>query len=140
MTRAEPDEPGRDAPRAPAEPTVEVARPPVPGRAVRAEVAAGELATPPVRHDEPTVTLDPASGKPPHRTLQFRTPSQVRVTVAPRERPRRRWRTWPWIAAVALALLVLGAVLLVMLLRGETVDGDVDLVGSAGAVAAGVAG
>jgi hypothetical protein len=52
------------------------------------------------------------------------------VTVGPRPKPRRRFRTWPWILAVVLALVVLGAVLVVMMLRGATVDADVDLIGS----------
>jgi len=43
--------------------------------------------------------------------------------VGPRRKPRRGFRTWPWIAAVVLALLVLGAVLLVMMLRGATIGG-----------------
>jgi hypothetical protein len=40
-------------------------------------------------------------------------------------------RTWPWILAVVLALIVLGVVLLVMMSRGATIDGDTDLIGSA---------
>ncbi|TFV66578.1 UNVERIFIED_ORG: hypothetical protein E4P37_06215 [Bacillus sp. AZ43] len=131
MTQPDPER----EPPAPSDPTVQVPRPPVPGRAVRAEMAAGELPTPPVHHDDPTVTLDTGAPKPPHRTLEFGTPPPVRVTVAPRPRPRRRWRTWPWIVAVVLALVVLGVVLLVMLLRGGTIDGDVDLVGWPGPVA-----
>jgi hypothetical protein len=114
----------------PAEPTLRVARPPLPGRAVRADLAAGHLATPPVHHDEPTVTLDSAPPVTPQRTLEFGTPEPVRVTVGPRARPRRRYRTWPWVLAVVVALLVLGAVLVVMVLNGATVDPDVDLVGS----------
>ena len=52
-------QPERDAaPSTPAEPTMEVGPPPVPGRAVREQLARGELATPPVRQDEPTVHLD----------------------------------------------------------------------------------
>jgi hypothetical protein len=129
MTDAGPDEPRREPPPTTADPTVSVARPPVPGRAVRAEVAAGTLATPPIHPDDPTVALSAQVAKPPHRTLEFGTPPAVNVTVGPRPKPRRRYRTWPWIAAVALALAVLGAVLLVMLLRGETIDGDTDLVG-----------
>jgi len=66
----------------------------------------------------------------PHRTLEFGTPAPVRVTVGPRRKPRRRFRTWPWIAAVVLALVVLGVVLLVMMLRGATIDGGTDLVGA----------
>jgi hypothetical protein len=74
------------------------------------------------------VTLSAQVAKPPHRTLEFGTPAAVNVTVGPR--PRRRHRTWPWIVAVVLALLVLGAVLLVMMVRGATIDGDADLVGA----------
>ena len=121
---------GASAPPPSADPTVQVGPPPVPGRAVRAQLAAGELPTPPVRQDEPTVTLDaPAPATPHGGTLEFDGPPPVGVTVGPRLEPRRRWRTWPWIAAVVLALVVLGAVLLVMLWRGATIDGDVDLVG-----------
>jgi hypothetical protein len=127
MTEPEPGEPTRQPP---ADPTMKVARPPVPGRAARADVAAGTLATPPIRHDEPTVSLDARVSRPPHRTLEFGTPAVVNVTVGARPKPRRRYRTWPWIAAVALALLVLGAVLLVLLLRGASIDGDADLVGA----------
>ena len=118
-------DPGDAAPPTAADPTMRVARPPVPGRAVRADLAAGDLASPPFREDDPTVALDTAGRRPPHRTLEFGTPTPVTVTVGARPRPRRRFRTWPWIAAVVLALLVLGAVLLVMMLRGATFDGDV---------------
>ncbi len=114
----------------PADPTLRVARPPVPGRAVRADVAAGHLPTPPVRPDEPTVTLHTSGARPPHRTLEFGTPVAVNVTVAPRPRPRRRFRTWPWIAALVLVLVALGVLLLVMMLRGATIDGAADLVGA----------
>jgi hypothetical protein len=130
MTQPTPDGAEPEAPPASADPTLRVARPPVPGRAVRAEVAAGSRARPPIQHDDPTVTLDGQASNAPHRTLEFGTPSPVRVTVGARPRRRRRYRTWPWIAAVVLALLVLGAVLLVMMLRGVTVDGDPDLIGS----------
>jgi hypothetical protein len=130
MTEPQPDQPGQGAPSTSADPTMKVARPPVPGRAVRAEVAAGKLATPPIHHDEPTVSLTGAVRRPPHRTLEFGVPQVVKVTVGPRPRPRRRFRTWPWIAAVVLALVVLGVVLLVMMLQGETIGGDADLVGS----------
>jgi hypothetical protein len=130
MTEPQPDEPGQGAPSTSADPTMKVARPPMPGRAVRAEVAAGRLPTPPIHHDEPTVTLTGAVPRPPHRTLEFGVPPVVTVTVGPRSRPRRRFRTWPWIAAVVLALVVLGAVLLVMMLQGKTIGGDADLVGS----------
>ena len=111
-------------PRPAADPTLRVARPPVPGRAVRADLAAGNLTTPPVREDDPTVALAHQARKPPHRTLEFGTPAPVTVTVGPRPRPRRRFRTWPWIAAVVVALLVLAAVLVVLLWRGESIDTD----------------
>ena len=126
-------EPGE--PRLRPEPTVRVGRPPVPGRPGPA--ATGTPASGPERTplDEPTVTLPDGSPQPAHRTIRFGRPDPVKVTVGPRVgprvRPRRRYRTWPWIAAVAVLLLVLGAVLLVMLWRGATVDGDVDLVGRA---------
>ena len=107
MSEPKRDDAGATAPPTSAEPTVQVGPPPVPGRAVRAQLAAGELATPPVREDEPT-ELD---GPPP-----------TGVTVG--SRPRRRRRTWPWILAVVLALVVLGAVLLVMLGRGAIIDPD----------------
>ncbi|MGY1804806.1 hypothetical protein ACI78T_16105, partial [Blastococcus sp. SYSU D00922] len=71
--------------------------------------------------------------RPPHRTLEFGTPPSVNVTVGPRARARRR--TWPWIAGLALVLLVLGVVLLVMMLRGATIDGTADLLGQAGVTA-----
>jgi hypothetical protein len=128
MTEPQQDDGARQAPRA--DPTLRVARPPVPGRAVRAEVAAGHRATPPIRHDEPTVALTPQAGHEPRRTLEFGAPSPVKVTVSARPRRKRRYRTWPWIVAVVLALVVLGTVLLVMLLRGETIDGDTDLIGA----------
>ncbi|SNR53919.1 hypothetical protein [Blastococcus mobilis] len=130
MTEPAPDEPAGKAPSASVDPTLKVARPPVPGRAVRADVAAGRLAAPPVHHDEPTVTLTGQAPAAPHRTLEFGVPAPVEVTVAPRRKPRRRYRTWPWIVAVVLALVVLGTILLVMLLRGGTIDGNTDLIGS----------
>src|SRR5688572_14491277 len=129
MTERQPDQEAREVLRPTADPTLRVARPPIPGRAVRAEMAAGTVATPPIRHEEPTVTL-PHVTRDPRRTLEFGTPAPVKVTVGPRQRPRRRHRTWPWIVAVVLALIVLGAVLLVMLMRGETIDADTELIGS----------
>jgi hypothetical protein len=132
MTEPKPDEAGSGG----ADPTRRVARPPIPGRAVRADVAAGTLATPPVHHDEPTVALQ-TTPRPPHRTLEFGTPAAVNVTVAPRSRSRRRYRSWPWILGLALVLLVLGVVLLVMMLRGATIDGTADLIGSGLAATAG---
>jgi hypothetical protein len=130
MSEPRPDEARRAAPSV--DPTLKVARPPVPGRAVRADVAAGHRATPPIRHDEPTVALTPQAGNDPLRTLQFGGPAPVKVTVSARPRRKRRYRTWPWIVAVVLALIVLGTVLLIMLLRGETIDGNTDLIGSGG--------
>ncbi|MDP9427828.1 MAG: hypothetical protein M3Q47_02640 [Actinomycetota bacterium] len=135
-------EPGRDhpdeaAPPPSADPTVQVEPPPLPGRAVRAQLAAGDLATPPVRRDEPTVTLDGPAPADPRRTQELQGPAPLQVTVGPRQRPRRRWRTWPWIVAVMIALLVLGAVLLLMLWQGATIDGDVDLVGWSGGTTGG---
>ena len=129
MSQPQPDDAEQEVPRPTADPTMKVARPPTPGRAVRAEVAAGRRATPPIQHDEATVTL-PHVRKDPRRTLEFGTPAPVKVTVGPRQKPRRRYRTWPWIVAVVLALIVLGSVLLVMLMRGETIDGDTGLIGS----------
>ena len=130
MTQPRPDETGPKVTPLPADPTLKVARPPVPGRAVRADVAAGNLTRPPFRPDETTMTLAGASGKDPRRTLEFGTPVPVKVTVGPRPRRRRRSRTTPWIVAVVLALIVMGTVLLVLLLRGETIDADTDLVGA----------
>ena len=127
MTEPEPAAPREGTP--PVDPTLRVARPPVPGRAVRADAAAGHLATPPVHHDQPTVTLDPSAGRPPHRTQEFGRLAAVNVSVGPRPRTRRRYRTWPWIVGLALVLLVLGLVLLVMMLRGATIDGTADMVG-----------
>ena len=124
MSEPQQDDAGRQA-----HPTLRVARPPVPGRAARAEVASGHRATPPIRHDGPTVALTPQARSDPSRTLQFGAPAPVRVTVS--ARPRRRYRTWPWIVAVVLALIALGTVLLVMMWRGATIDGDTDLIGAA---------
>ena len=127
MSEAQQDDAERQPP--PAHPTLRVARPPVPGRAARAEVASGHRATPPIRHDGPTVALTPQAGSDPSRTLQFGAPAPVTVTVS--ARPRRRYRTWPWIVAVVLALIVLGTALLVMMVRGATIDGDTALIGAA---------
>ena len=125
-------EPGRDeaTPPTSAEPTMEVGPPPVPGRAVRDQLARGELATPPIRPDEPTVTLHGPTPGDPDRTLELDSTLRAGVAVGPR--PGRPRRAWPWIVAVVVALLVLGAVLLVMLWRGATIDGDVDLIGWSG--------
>ena len=122
-------EPRRDdAPSASAEPTRKVQPPPVPGRAVRAQLARGELATPPVRPDEQTVHLDGPAPSDPERTLELDSTLRAGVTVG--ASPGRRRRTWPWILAVVLALVVLGAVLLVMMLRGATIEGDVQFLGA----------
>jgi hypothetical protein len=129
MTEPQPDAESRQALPTSADPTLRVAQPPTPGRAVRAEMAAGDHATPPIHHDEPTVTLQHAR-RDPRRTLEFGTPAPIKVTVGPRQKPRRRFRTWPWIAAVVVALIVLGTWLLIMLMRGETIDGDTELIGA----------
>jgi hypothetical protein len=139
MTAPEPADPGPKPPRPPAEPTIRVARPPGPGPAKRAEVAADSGSSPGVQYDEPTVDLPGQASVALPRTLTFGSPTPVKVTVSPRPRLPRRHRTWPWIAAVVLTLLVLGVVLLVMLLRGETIDGETDLVGSGGPVVSEVA-
>ena len=119
-------QPERDAaPPTSAEPTMEVGPPPVPGRAVREQLARGELPTPPVRQDEPTVHLDRPAPKGPDRTQELDGAPLAGVAVG--LRPRRRRRTWPWILAVVLALVVLGAVLVVMLWRGATIDADTHL-------------
>ena len=60
MTEPRPED-GRDVLPGTADPTLRVSRPPIPGRAVRAEMAAGTLATPPVQHGDPTVTLASAA-------------------------------------------------------------------------------
>jgi hypothetical protein len=130
MSKPQQDDAGRKVPPPTANPTLRVARPPIPGRAVRAEVAAGDRTTPPIRDVEPTVTFSSQTPADPRRTLQFGSPTPVKVTVGPRRKPRRRHRTWPWILAVVLALIVLGAVLLVMMWRGATIDGDTELIGS----------
>jgi hypothetical protein len=119
-------EPRRDDATPPtAEPTMRVEPPPVPGRAVREQLARGELATPPVRPDEQTVQLDGPAPRAPDRTLELDGTLRAGVVVGPKPKQRRRRRTWPWILAVAVLLLVLGAVLLVMLWRGATIEGDV---------------
>ncbi len=124
-------EPRRDDATPPtAEPTRRVEPPPIPGRAVREQLARGELATPPVRPDEQTVHLNGPAPREPDRTLELEGTLRAGVAVAPRPKPGRRRRTWPWILAVALVLLVLGAVLLVMLWRGATLPGDVRFLGA----------
>ncbi|MCW2700993.1 MAG: hypothetical protein JWQ45_2528 [Blastococcus sp.] len=125
---------GEPVPRAvaPHDPTLRVDRPPVPGRAARAEVADGSRPMPPIRVDEPTISIAGSQPKARHRTLEFGAPAPVKVTVGPRAKPRRRHRTWPWILAVVLALVALGVTLLVMLLHGGTIDGNTDVVGLAG--------
>ncbi|HYX96683.1 MAG TPA: hypothetical protein VE823_16585 [Geodermatophilus sp.] len=97
---------------------------------MREQLARGELATPPVRPDEQTVHLDGPPPRDPDRTLELEGTLRAGVVVGPRPKPRRLRRTWPWILAVALVLLVLGAVLLVMLWRGETLPGDVRFLGA----------
>jgi hypothetical protein len=121
--------PGQPMPEAPLDPTLRVDRPPTPGRAARAEVAAGDRPTPPFRPDEPTVMITGAQAKVRQRTLEFGAPAPVKVTVGPRVKPKKRHRTWPWIAAVVVALIALGITLLVMLTRGATIDDDTDLIG-----------
>ncbi len=121
---------GSAAPPPSADPTVRVEPPPVPGRAVRAQLAAGELTTPPVRSDEATVHLDGPASRDPDRTLELDGTLRAGVVVGPKPKQRRRRRTWPWILAVAVLLLVLGAVLLVMLWRGATLEGDVQFLGA----------
>ena len=66
-------QPRRDdaAPAASAEPTRPVPAPPLPGRAVREQLARGELTTPPVRPDEQTVHLDGPAPSDPDRTLEL---------------------------------------------------------------------
>ena len=130
MTESAPGEPAPEALSAPHDPTLRVDRPPVPGRAARAEVENGTRSTPPIRPDEPTVALSGAQPKGHQRTLEFGTPAPVKVTVGPRARPRRRYRTWPWIVGVVLALVALGVTLVVMLLRGGTLDAGTDVVGA----------
>ena len=139
MTEPQRDQEGREVPPATVDPTLRVARPPIPGRAIRAEMAAGNVATPPVHHDEPTVTIAGPVRPDPRRTLEFGTPVPVKVTVGPRPRRPRRFRTWPWIVAVALALVVLGAVLLVLMWRGAIIDGNTELSGSGRSPAPGIA-
>ncbi|WP_409329593.1 hypothetical protein [Trujillonella humicola] len=133
MTRPGDDRPstasGAGEPAPPvAEPTVRLDRRPASGR--RGETAGGRPPRPAHPDDEATVDLPRPA--PPIRqpTVPFGTPVPVRVTVRPRVHPRRR-RTWPWIAAVVVALLVVGAVLAVMLLRGDTVDTRLDAPGTA---------
>ena len=95
-------------------------------------MAAGTLTTPPIHHDEPTVTLaHVTSGPPPDAGVRDAGPRQG--DRGPPAEARRRYRTWPWILAVVLALIVLGSVLLVMLWQGETIDANTDLIGSGGA-------
>jgi hypothetical protein len=125
-----------------ADPTRDIRLPPLPDRPLPVvprewavagrptDVADDDISPVPADQDGPTVTLAGPAPASPHRTLRFGAPRPVRVTVGPRPRPSRRYRTWPWIAAVVLALLVLGVVLLVLMLRGATIDADTDLVGS----------
>ena len=96
-------------------------------------MADGSRATPPIRTDDPTVTVAVPGklSKGRQRTLEFGAPPSVKVTVGPRPKVRRRHRTWPWILAVVLALVVVGTTLLVMLLRGQTLDSGADVLGAA---------
>ena len=87
---------------------------------------------PPIHQDAPTVALAGHVAEGPDRMLEFGGPTPVDVTVGPRRKPRRRYRTWPWMLAVVLVLVVLGVILLAMMLRGATMDRDGDLVGSVG--------
>jgi hypothetical protein len=130
MSQPAPGEPTAGAASAPVDPTLRVDRPPIPGRAARAEVAAGDRSTPPIRPDEPTVAIGGARPTARQRTLEFGSPAPVKVTVGPRAKPRKRRRTWPWIAAVVVALVALGITLLVMLTHGATIDGNTDLIGT----------
>lgn len=79
--------------------------------------------------DESTANLPRPTPDIRQPTIEYGAPPPVKVTVSARARPRRRFRTWPWIAAVVLALVVVGTVLVVMLLRGSTLDGDTRLIG-----------
>jgi hypothetical protein len=96
------NEPGRDdaTPPTTADPTRPVQPPPLPGRAVREQLARGELATPPIRPDEATVHIDGPARTDPQRTLELD------------------------------GTLRTGAVLLVMLWRGATIEGDVQFLGA----------
>ena len=136
MTQPPSGEPIPDTP-APIDPTLRVDRPPTPGRAARAEMADGSRPTPPIRVDEPTITIAGSQPRARNRTLEFGAPAPVRVTVGPRIKPRRRYRTWPWILAVVLALVVLGVALLVMMLRGVTFDSSAGSPASGGSEAQG---
>ena len=113
--------PATGGPEPSADPTVRVQRP------VRSPTDQPAAAPPRPGHpdDESTVDLPRPTPDVRQRTIEFGTPAPVRVTVTARPRPRRRLRTWPWIVAVVLALLAVGTVLLVMLLRGATVEGRV---------------
>ncbi len=125
---------GGPEPTPPAEPTVRVTRPPSLGSPPAAEQPAGDRPPRPAHpDDESTVNLPRPAPRARQSTLQFGTPAPVVVTVSARPRRRRRHRTWPWIAAVVAALLVIGAVLLVMLLRGATVEGRLGAPGADGA-------
>jgi hypothetical protein len=118
MTAPEPADPG--APRLPTEPTIKVARPPVPGTTKPDEPPAERPAAGGHPGDEPTITLPDRAAAVRAPTLRFGRPAPVKVTVT--ARPRRPHRTWPWILAVAIALAVLGVVLLVMLIHGATLS------------------
>jgi hypothetical protein len=127
MTAPGPADLGPQPTRLPTEPTIRTVRPPLPGTADRAAPLPDRPSPDgpsPEAHpaDQPTVGLPgraPAVRLP---TIRFGKPTPVRVTVTARRRPKRYHRTWPWIAAVALALVVLGVVLLVMLFHGATLS------------------
>jgi hypothetical protein len=101
----------------PVAPTVRLERPTAPDRT---ETAAP--ARPGHPDDASTVGLPRPTPSVRHPTFEFGVPAPVKVTVTARPRRRRRLPTWPWIAAVVLALLVLAAVLVGMLLGGSTID------------------
>ncbi len=136
MTGAGPPADPSPPPRS-VDPTVRVPRRPVPGRPPRADAEAAPSPVPPGSPDGPTTRIPGRGPRFRQRTIEFGTPVPVKVSVGPRRRGRRRYRTWPYILAVAVALVVLGVVLLVMLAWGATVDGDVGHLGSDGAGRAG---
>lgn len=118
---APPDPAAHPGPIRPAaDPTVRIARPEAGSRPA---AAPGRPARPAHPDDQSTVGIPRPAPRTRQPTIRFGTPAPVRVTVT--ATTRRRYRTWPWIAAVVAALVVLGVVLLVMLVRGATVEGSV---------------
>ena len=113
-----PDPADSAPPRLPTEPTIRVARPPVPGTTKPVEPATDSPATSIQPGDDPTITLPDRTPAVRAPTLKFGRPAPVKVTVT--ARPRRPHRTWPWIVAVAVGLVVVGVILLVMLFHGAT--------------------